>query len=159
GRLFDAVAAICGVRATVSYEGQAAIELEAACDPHERGAYPIAVDRDGDLLVLDPREAILAVAAEIEAGMAVGAVARRFHAAVADATVRACALVAASQGTDLVVLSGGVFANRRLIEAVAAGLHAAGLRVLVPERLPVGDGGISYGQAAVAAERIARGRP
>ena len=56
--------------------------------------------------------------------------------------------------TDRIVLSGGVFQNRRLIEAVAAGLRAAGLRVLVPERLPVNDGGISYGQAAVAARQM-----
>ena len=58
-----------------------------------------------------------------------------------------------STGTELVVLSGGVFQNRLLLESVAAGLTSAGLRVLFPERLPMNDGGISYGQAAVAAAR------
>ncbi|MDQ6818792.1 MAG: carbamoyltransferase HypF [Actinomycetota bacterium] len=158
GRLFDAVAAICGVRPTVNYEGQAAIELEAACDPAERGRYPIALQRDGGRLVIDPRETIRALSADLEAGSDVGAVASRFHAAVGDATVEACAAAASSSHTDLIVLSGGVFQNRRLLEAVLAGLHAAGLRALIAERLPLGDGGISYGQAAVAARRLAQGR-
>ena len=62
--------------------------------------------------------------------------------------------VANGSHSEWVVLSGGVFQNRRLIEAVAAGLHGAGLRVLIPQRLPINDGGISYGQAAVAARRV-----
>ena len=153
GRLFDAVAALCGMRAEVNYEGQAAIELEAACDPAERGSYPIALSGSVPSLVLDPRETIRRVAADSDAGVAPGVIARRFHAAVAHATVEACASAASEHGTELVVLSGGVFQNRRLLESVAAGLTAAGLRVLFPERLPVNDGGISYGQAAVAAAR------
>jgi len=148
GRLFDAVAALCGLRATVTYEGQAAAELEAACDPHERGAYPLPV-RDG--AVLDARETILAVARDAAAGVPVGVVSARFHRALADATARACVEVAARRGTDLVVLSGGVFQNVHLLAGASTRLDAAGLRVLVPEHLPPNDGGISYGQAAVAA--------
>jgi hydrogenase maturation protein HypF len=156
GRLFDAVAALCGLRTAVTYEGQAAIELEAACDPAERGSYPIALAQDGGgSLVIDPREAIRAVTADVARGLACGVIARRFHAAVAHVTVQACASLAAANGTELVVLGGGVFQNRRLLEAVAGGLGAAGLRVLIPERLPIGDGGISYGQAAIAAHRTA----
>jgi hydrogenase maturation protein HypF len=64
--------------------------------------------------------------------------------------------VASKRQTDLVVLAGGVFQNKRLAEAASAGLARVGLRVLIPERLPAGDGGIAYGQAAVAARRIAR---
>ncbi len=154
GRLFDAVAALCGLRAIVNYEGQAAIELEAACDPTERGCYPIALEGEDEMLVLDPRETIEAVATDIGTGVPVGLVASRFHAAVAAGTVQACQRAARTQGTDLVVLSGGVFANRRLIEAVLRGLHGAGLRALTPELLPPGDGGIAYGQAAVAARRL-----
>jgi hydrogenase maturation protein HypF len=163
GRLFDAVGALCGLRAQVNYEGQAAIELEAACDPTERGLYPISLLHDGELTVIDPRETIHVLGAEIEAGVAVGVVASRFHAALSAATVEALVHVASSEGRDLVVLSGGVFQNRRLLEAVMAGLHATGLRAITPERLPVGDGGISYGQAAVAARLMAsspgRGEP
>jgi hydrogenase maturation protein HypF len=80
-------------------------------------------------------------------------VAARFHAGLARATVQACARAAAGAGTGTVVVSGGVFANRRLLELLTAGLRAAGLRVLAPQRLPAGDGGISYGQAAIAAAR------
>jgi hydrogenase maturation protein HypF len=156
GRLFDAVAALCGLRPRVTYEGQAAIELEAACDPGERGSYPLPVGQALGTTVLDPRETILAIAADARRRIPVGTIASRFHAAVADATVRACSLAAAAGGTDAVVLCGGVFQNRRLLEATAAGLVDAGARVLIPELLPIGDGGISFGQAAVAATRLAR---
>ena len=155
GRLFDAVAALCGLRARVNYEGQAAIELEAACDPGERGCYPIELRASGEATVVDPRETIRCVSADIHAGASVGVIASRFHAAIARATVRACQRAAHGQATDVVVLSGGVFQNRRLLEAASAGLEAAGLRVLTPELLPVNDGGIAYGQAAVAARRLA----
>jgi hydrogenase maturation protein HypF len=156
GRLFDAVAALSGLRAEVSYEGQAAIELEAACDPHERGSYPIEVGEDDGQVLIDPRETIRAVRADAAGGTAVGVIASRFHTALARATVSACVAVASKRETDLVVLSGGVFQNKRLAESASAGLAMAGLRVLIPERLPAGDGGIAYGQAAVAARRIAR---
>jgi hydrogenase maturation protein HypF len=155
GRLFDAVAALCGVCPTVNYDGQAAIELEALCDASERGAYPIAVEERDGAAVMDPREAIGAIVRDVAAGTAVGTVAARFHAGIAAATVRACADVASAAGTEAVVLSGGVFQNRTLVEATAAGLRRQGLRVLLPERLPANDGGISYGQAAVAARRMA----
>jgi hydrogenase maturation protein HypF len=151
GRLFDAVAALCGIRSeAVNYEGQAAIELEAVCDPAERGAYELAVDA----LELDARPVIENVLRDLAAGVPLGVIAARFHRAVARATVEACALAASDAGTELVVLSGGVFQNRRLLQETVAGVVATGLRVLVPERLPPGDGGISYGQAAVAAARI-----
>jgi hydrogenase maturation protein HypF len=148
GRLFDAVAALCGLRARVSHEGQAAVELEAACDPAERGVYPMAG--------LDPREAVLAIAADLAGGTPVGVVATRFHRGLAEAAAAAVADAAGGAGADAAVLSGGVFQNRRLLADAAAALRRAGLRVLLPERLPPNDGGIAYGQAAVAA---ARGRP
>jgi len=160
GRLFDAVAALCGLRASVNYEGQAAIALEAACDPASGGAYPLNVARadGGDaMLVLDPRPTVAAVAADVAAGVPVGVVASRFHAAVARATVDACAEVAGALGLEVVVLSGGVFQNRRLLESVTEGLGRAGLRVLIPERLPANDGGIAFGQAVVAAARLRKG--
>jgi hydrogenase maturation protein HypF len=148
GRLFDAVAALCGLRATVTYEGQAAAELEAACDPHERGAYPLPVAPG---FVLDARETIRAVARDAAAGVATGVIATRFHRAFADAVARVCVEIAARHDTDLVALSGGVLQNVQLLVGASTRLEAAGLRVLVPERLPPNDGGISYGQAAVAA--------
>jgi hydrogenase maturation protein HypF len=154
GRLCDAVGALCGIRAQVTYEGQAAIELEAACDHSERGAYEMPVSKIGGMALIDPRPAVAAVAADVAAGVAIGAVASRFHTGVARATVEVCTALAAAHATERVVLSGGVFQNRRLLEAVSAGLDRVGLRVLVPQRLPVNDGAIAYGQAAVAAATL-----
>jgi hydrogenase maturation protein HypF len=151
GRLFDAVAALCGLRAEINYEGQAAIELEAACDPHERGSYPMPVTSRNGAITIDPRETITAISADVGAGTPAGQVAARFHRALARSTVEACTLAASACDSEIVVLSGGVFLNRRLLETVSAGLSTAGLRVLTPHLLPAGDGGISYGQAAVAA--------
>jgi hydrogenase maturation protein HypF len=150
GRLFDGVAALCGLAPVVSHEGQAAMQLEACVAPGERGAYPIAV-LEGETIELDPREAVLAAAREVAAGTATGVVAARFHRGLALAAARASALIAGRRGVDTVVLSGGVFQNRVLLEQTVDAVLAEGLRVLVPERLPPNDGGIAYGQAAVAA--------
>jgi hydrogenase maturation protein HypF len=150
GRLFDAVAALCGLRLEVTYEGQAAMELEAACDGAERGAYPLRAVAG----VLDARETILAIDRDVSRGVSAGTIATRFHHALADATAAECAQLAADRGLEIVVLSGGAFQNRLLLERTAAGLEKAGVRVLVPARLPPNDGGVAFGQAAVAAARL-----
>ena len=137
GRLFDAVAALCGVRDEVNYEGQAAVELEALADAGERGAY--------EMPGLDARPTVARRRGRRSgAGWTRPSISARFHNAVARATAEACT-------EELVVLSGGVFQNRRLLTSTRDLLEAAGHRVLVPERLPPNDGGIAYGQAAVAA--------
>jgi hydrogenase maturation protein HypF len=142
GRLCDAVAALCGIRLAVTYEGQAAIELEAAADEHELAAYPLGPD-------LDARPTVLAVADDLARGVPVPIVSARFHNALADAT--AAALLA--PGEPVAVLSGGVFQNDLLLARTTAALARAGVTVLTPRALPANDGGISYGQAAVAAAR------
>jgi hydrogenase maturation protein HypF len=149
GRLCDAVAALCGFARAVAYEGQAAIELEALADPGEDGRYELPFE-DGQL---DARPTIAAVLDELDAGVPGPVVAARFHHALAAATAAACLRIARERGLSLVVLGGGVFQNRLLLEGVAARLDRAGLRVLAPERLPPGDGAISFGQAAIAAWR------
>ncbi len=156
GRLFDAVAALCGIRAEVNYEGQAAVELEAACDPAELRPYelPLAGGGEGPL-VLDARPTVRAVVDDLARDAAASLVAARFHAAVAAGTAAACVAAAERAGVSTVVLSGGVFQNRRLLERAIGELEANGLRVLTPELLPPNDGGISFGQAAVAAARLA----
>jgi hydrogenase maturation protein HypF len=148
GRLFDAVAALCGVRPVVTYEGQAAIELEALAQVSGTGAYPLGPD-------LDARELVAAVARDAARGVPAGTVSARLHRAVARATAAACA----ASGADTAVLSGGVFQNRLLLAWTAERLEELGLRVLLPERVPANDGGISFGQAAVAAAVSRAGSP
>jgi hydrogenase maturation protein HypF len=157
GRLFDAVAALCGVRLEVSYEGQAAIEFEALADRAAVDPYPLELEHRGTAIALDVRPTILAVLADLGAGVPVSTISARFHAGLARATVEALVLVAARQQLDLAVLAGGVFQNRLLLELTVAGLDQAGLRVLVPEKLPPNDGQIAFGQVAVAAARLAAG--
>ncbi|MGI8580298.1 MAG: carbamoyltransferase HypF [Solirubrobacteraceae bacterium] len=151
GRLFDAAAALCGLRTEVTHEGQAAMELEAVCDPAERGAYEVPVDKG----VLDARPLISAVAHDVHRGVPISVVATRFHHGLADATVAACVQAAADLGIGTAVLSGGAFQNQRLLARTAGRLRDAGLRVLTPTRVPPNDGGIAYGQAAIAVTRMA----
>jgi len=157
GRLFDAVAALCGVRLEVTYEGQAAIEFEALADRGAVDPYPLELEHRGTAVALDVRPTILAVVGDISAGVPVSTISARFHAGLAEATVAALVLVAQRQELDLAVLSGGVFQNRLLLELTCAGLDEARLRVLVPEKLPPNDGQIAFGQVAVAAARLAAG--
>lgn len=152
GRFLDAIGALCGVRTHVTYEGQAAIELETLADPAVRDGYDLPVLGDG---TLDGRAAVADVVADLARGTPVPAVAARAHAAVAAATAAAVSDAAGRAGTGLVVLAGGVFLNRLLLERTTARLRAAGLEVLLPRALPPGDGAISFGQAAVAAARAA----
>lgn len=144
GRLFDTVAALLGVRERVTYEGQAAIELEqlAGGIPAEPFAWSLA-DAQTELVTL----CHLALAR----GRSRAEVAAAFHESVAAAAAAACA-EAGSAGT--VVLSGGTFQNLRLLASTRARLEAAGFRILSHRRVPPNDGGISYGQAAVAAARM-----
>ena len=156
GRLFDAVAALCGLRAKASYEGQAAALLESSCDPRERGSYTMALlpgATAADPAILDARELIRAVSAELQAGVAPARVATRFHNGLADGLAAACARIAGERRLDTVVLSGGVFQNRRLLERTSAELQRSDLRILIPRLLPPNDGGVAYGQVAVAAAR------
>ncbi len=154
GRLFDAVAAICGVRARVAHEGQAAAELEGVCSRTERGAYPMSLlEGDGAPVVIDPRETVRALTSDLAAGVDVAVAAARFHNALADATARACAMEAERRGLERVVLSGGVFQNRLLLERCVRELRSTGLEPIFPASLPPNDGGIAYGQVAVAAAR------
>jgi hydrogenase maturation protein HypF len=96
---------------------------------------------------------VRAVASDLRRGTAVGSVAARFHNALATATAEACANEAERRSLSTVILSGGVFQNRLLTSRTASELRGRGLKALLPTRLPPNDGGISYGQAAVAAAR------
>ena len=156
GRLFDAVAAIAGLRDVVTYEGQAAIELEQAVDDDERGTYAAPIT-PGTPFVIDGVALVTAAAADLRAGVPVPTVAARVHHALADVIVDAAVRVRTETGIDRVALSGGVFQNVHLLERAGAALSARDFDVLTHERVPANDGGISFGQAAIAAARDAAG--
>ncbi|MBE1532179.1 carbamoyltransferase HypF [Actinomadura algeriensis] len=150
GRLFDAVAAIAGVRDTAGYEGQAAIELQQAADPHERAAYRATVTGD---VVIRGTDLVRAAVDDALAGRGAGTIAARFHNGLAWAAVRAARLLRDRTGLDTVALSGGVFQNVLLLERLVSGLEDSGFRVLTHSHVPPNDGGIALGQAVVAAAR------
>jgi hydrogenase maturation protein HypF len=152
GRLFDAVAAVLGVRDATSYEGQAAIELEQLADITERGGYRAAV-ADGGTLRVAGADLVRAAADDLAAGVSPPVIAARFHNGVAAVIEQVCAALRDRHGLDTVALSGGVFQNLLLTHRVVSQLADRGFRVLVHRRVPCNDGGISFGQAAVAAVR------
>jgi hydrogenase maturation protein HypF len=155
GRLFDAVAAILGVRDVVRYEGQAAIELEQMADRSERGLYRCRWDPTPPYR-LPGRAFVRAVVDDLRAGTPPAIIAARFHNAVAALIVDVCDALRAARGLSVVALSGGVFQNLLLLERAVSGLEQHGFRALRHSRVPPNDGGISYGQAVVAAARLRR---
>jgi hydrogenase maturation protein HypF len=152
GRLFDAAAAVLGVRDTINYEGQAAVELEQLADTTENSAYHAGLE-PGRPFCLKGTDLLEAVVEDLAAGTPRPVIAARFHHGVAALVEAGCLLLRERHGLATVALSGGVFANRLLLRAALARLEAHGFRVLVHSRVPCNDGGISLGQAVVAAAR------
>lgn len=153
GRLFDAVAALAGVRDRVSHEGQAAMELEwRATDVSPDGSYPFElVESPNAPLVIDTRPLIRAVVRDASRRDAASLIGRRFHTTMVEIIVAVCDRLRRATGLDAVVLSGGVFMNALLTREAAARLQAEGFRVHRHRLVPPNDGGLSLGQLAVAA--------
>lgn len=167
GRLFDAAAAILGICDKATYEGEPAIELEAAAwraldneiahFPDDNAGYFASGPSwlDGPY-VLDQKALFEALLGGIEAGVPADKLALDFHIAIARASARIASEICAREGIDTVALSGGVFMNRLLLQLLTRELKSAGLAILVPHTVPVNDGCIAYGQAAVARARLAQ---
>jgi len=159
GRLFDAVSSLLGVRHRISYEAQAAIELEILAEAagSQSAELTLPVGADG---VIDHRPLIRALAAEVAAGIPAAVLARAFHLAVAEAVADAADLIARTTGVRTVGLTGGVFQNVLLSGLCRTRLEARGLEVLTHHLVPPNDGGLALGQAAIAALSAAdRRRP
>lgn len=167
GRLFDAAAAILGICDKATYEGEPAIELEAAAwraldneiahFPDDNAGYFASGPSwlDGPY-VLDQKALFEALLGGIEAGAPAYRLALDFHIAIAHSSARIAREICAREGIDTVALSGGVFMNRLLLQFLTRELKSAGFTVLVPHAVPVNDGCIAYGQAAVARTRLAQ---
>lgn len=167
GRLFDAAAAILGICDKATYEGEPAIELEAAAwraldneiarFPDDNAGYSASGPSwlDGPY-VLDQKALFEALLEGIEAGAPADRLALGFHVAVARSSARIASEICAREGIDTIALSGGVFMNRLLLQLLTHELKDAGLAVLVPHAVPVNDGCIAYGQAAIARACLAQ---
>ena len=153
GRLFDSMAALCGVALAATYEGQAAIRFEQAAGPDLR-RYPVEVS-DGTPAVIDFFPVVEAVVSDLRAGQHPPLIAGAFHRWVSDAAVAASRQARESTGLSAVALSGGVFQNRRLVELLVPDLEQEGFKVLRHRQVPPNDGGIALGQAAVGRADLA----
>lgn len=167
GRLFDAAAAILGICDKATYEGEPAIELEAAawralssesaCPAGNIAGFSVTESSRPDAChVLNSRSLIEALLEGTRAGTAAYRLTLDFHVSVARSSARIASDICVHEGIDTVALSGGVFMNRLLLQLLARELKSAGLTVLVPHTVPVNDGCIAYGQAAVASARLAQ---
>ncbi len=158
GRLFDAFAALCGLRQRASYEGQAASQLEwAALDCQGGRAYPfplLAPAEAGGPHVMDWAEALQAALSDLRGGIAAGKISEALHNGLANAIVA----LAERFGERRVALTGGCFQNARLLETTVGALRAAGFEPLWHRRVPPNDGGLALGQAVWAAWREAEER-
>jgi hydrogenase maturation protein HypF len=154
GRLFDAIAAITGVRQEIDYEAQAAIEMEmlgtGCIELDTSGVYPFNIEVKDSLRIIRLRHLFEAVLSDVKAGVAVSEISARLHSTMASITVKMCQIIAAETGLNQVVLSGGVFQNRLLLRLTRKSLEETGFKVLTHHLVPCNDGGIALGQAAIA---------
>lgn len=153
GRLFDGVAALLGIRSTVSFEGQAAMELEAAAEGASKAPCSFTIDAGDNMLQLNYAPAIKELVAQRLQGAEPSALAACFHATIISSCVEMAVRIRRTTGLNRTVLSGGCFQNRLLLEGCIAGLANAGFEVYSHQLVPTNDGGISLGQAFVAAAR------
>jgi hydrogenase maturation protein HypF len=156
GRLFDAVAALAGVRNVINYEGQAAAELEQLAAPEEEGGYEFSYPK-GSPLIINAGPVVEAVVADVKAGVPPDAIAARFHNGVAAMVAAVAAALRDECGLETVALGGGCFQNVTLLDKLLPRLEGAGFKVLIHEQVPTNDGGLSLGQAAVALARLEKG--
>jgi len=153
GRLFDAVSALLGLRHTIAYEGQAAIELEMAQVKKDDGAYPYELQPEGDGWIMKTEEIICGVVKDIETGVGRGVIARRFHNTLVRMLTEVCLRTREKSGIEQVAASGGAFQNATLLEDLSKALAHKGFSVYTPVKVPANDGGLCLGQAVCAGLR------
>jgi hydrogenase maturation protein HypF len=151
GRLFDAVAAMLGLRQRASYEGQAALELEMSADPHANQLLPYELLNEGGQIIFDPLLMVRDIFEQQKQGADPATLAGRFHASLAAMTLDVCEELRSRTALQRIVLSGGVFQNCLLTEMTLARLEDSGFEVLMHSLVPPNDGGLALGQASVAA--------
>ena len=145
GRLFDAVSSLLGIRQLTSYEGQAAVELEALADPEESAGYPFQITRSGEI---DPSSALEKIVDELRQGTPLPRISARFHNGLAAVVRDAARLIRRDHGLKRVALSGGVWQNITLLKKTSRLLEQDGFQIYIHHQVPANDGGIALGQVA-----------
>ena len=154
GRVFDAVSSLLGIRSRVTYEGQAAVELEYIASSDYLGEYEFRIANEDGMLVIYTRDIFKGIIEDIKLNTPREIISSRFHESAAKAVTATCHLIRQDSGLGRVVLSGGVFQNMILLEKCVRGLEKSGFKVFVHGRVPSNDGGLSLGQAMVAIARL-----
>jgi hydrogenase maturation protein HypF len=154
GRLFDAVSALIGIRQTIAYEGQAAIELEMHRGKGPAEPYPFEIRRLGDTMVVDTSSIIRAIVEDIRHGVSAPEISARFHRTLVDIILRVCERIRDTSGLNDVFLSGGCFQNLALLEGATDALSGAGFEVRFHSKVPTNDAGVSLGQAVHGSLRL-----
>jgi len=158
GRLFDAVSSMLGIRHRITFEGEAAMDLEMSSDPQVDGRYPFDLI-EGDPMIMDPSPTVRALWEERLRGVAVSVLGGRFHRTIAAMVGEVCEVVRKRCGLNSVCLSGGVFQNTLLLGLTLECLEDKGFTVHIHRQVPTNDGGISLGQAVVAGTLTSDGPP
>jgi hydrogenase maturation protein HypF len=161
GRLFDAAAALAGVRQIVNYEAQAAIEFEALAVDGESGAYPLDVEiarEEGqggfEHLLIDPGPLLATMVQDLRSSVPIAVISARFHQGIARMVKQVVSIIAGQTKLKTVALSGGVWQNMVLLRKTIDLLEADGYRVLLHSKTPTNDGGIALGQAVIAGYKL-----
>jgi len=150
GRLFDAASSLIGVRDEISYEGQAAMELESFCASGMTERYKFSIYKEEEEFIIDPQEIFIDIITDLKKGLDKKVMATKFHNTVAEFTVDLCGKIRENTKINEIALSGGVFQNKYLTEKVVFLLEDKGFKVYIQRKVPPNDGGISLGQAVVA---------
>ena len=150
GRLFDAASSLIGIRDEISYEGQAAMELESFCAPGITERYKFSIYKEEEKFIINPQEIFIDIIKDLKEGIDKKVMAAKFHNTVAEFTVDLCGRIRKDTGINEIALSGGVFQNKYLTEKVVFLLEDKGFKVYIQRKVPPNDGGISLGQAVVA---------
>lgn len=158
GRLFDAVSSLVGIRDEITFEGEAAIELESTADkydPRSKNPYPFFIT-DSRPARVDTRPIVRAITGDLDSGVPATVISGRFHHTMAGIIHSVAKRIREATSINRVVLSGGVFQNKLLTDLTVTGLAEDGFTIWTHELVPANDGGISLGQAMVACERLKR---
>jgi hydrogenase maturation protein HypF len=150
GRLFDGVSAMLGLCSSISFEGQAAMELEMIADREEDGDYEFILEPEADPQIIRLRPIIEGILLDLERGTSPSRISGKFHNTLVEIGKAVCEKIRGQGGPEKVTLSGGVFQNRLLLERMTTALEGAGFKVLTHRQVPCNDGGLSLGQAVIA---------